>query len=88
MGDTKPMTTPFTHKTEHYYGSSMNIHTISWKGHGEVDANEIRAWCLETLGNSGYQEAIERSRWVDNIDQGELMLCNDEDLTLFLLRWD
>jgi len=82
------MTSPFTHKTEHYYGSKRNIHTVSWKGHGEVDSNEIREWCLKTLGNSGYQEAIERSRWIDNIDEGELMLCNDEDLTLFLLRWN
>jgi len=81
-------TRSFTHRTEHYYGSKRNIHTISWKGRGEVDSEEIRNWCLTILGKSGYQEEIERTRWVDNIEQSEIMLCNDEDLTLFLLRWD
>ena len=38
--------------------------------------------------NLQYQEEIERTRWVDNIEQSEIMLCNDADLTLFLLRWD
>lgn len=89
MGNSKPMTTPFTHKTENYYGSQRKIHTVSWKGHGEVDGNEIRAWCLETLGPAGYQEPIERARWLDDINEsGTIYLCNDEDLTLFLLRWD
>lgn len=83
------MTTPFTHKTENYYGSQRKIHTVSWKGRGEVDGNEIRDWCLETFGNPGYQEEIERSRWLDDInEQGTIYLCNDEDLTLFLLRWE
>ena len=81
--------TSFTHKTEHYYGSKKNIHTISWKGRGEIDGNEIRAWCVETLGIPGYQEQIDRTRWLDDItDSGTIYLCNDEDLTLFLLRWD
>lgn len=81
------MTTPFTHRTEHYYGSTKNIHTISWKGRGEVDSQAIRAWCIEHLGKSGYQEELEASRWVDNTEQGEIMLCNDSDLTYFLLIW-
>ncbi len=49
-------TRSFTHRTEHYYGSKRNIHTISWKGRGEVDSEEIRNWCLTILGKSGYQE--------------------------------
>lgn len=89
MGSAKSMTTPFTHKTEHYYGSERNIHTVSWKGKGEVDGDAIRDWCNETLGPTGYQDAIGRTRWLDNIsEQGEIFLCNDEDLTLFLLRWN
>ena len=82
------MTTPFTHKTEHYYGSKKNIHTISWKGRGEVDGNAIQSWCIEHLGPAGYQEENECSRWVDNTEQGEIMLCNDSDLTYFLLIWE
>lgn len=82
------MSASFKHRTEHYFGSKRNVHTISWKGRGEVDTTEIRDWCLTTFGKSGYQEEIERSRWVDNTTDSEIMLCNDEDLTLFLLRWD
>lgn len=83
------MTTPFTHKTENYYGSERKIHTVSWKGKGEVDSDEIRQWCVETLGLAGYQDAIGRTRWLDGINENsEIFLCNDEDLTLFLLRWD
>lgn len=81
------MTSPFTHKTEHYYGSTKNIHTISWKGRGEVDAQQIYNWCIEHFGNPGYQEEIGCSRWVNNVEQGEIMLCNDADLTYFLLIW-
>ena len=85
---TKMAMSSFTHRTEKYYGSERNVHTISWKGRGEVDADELHKWCLDTFGKSGYQDEIERSRWVDNFEQSELMLCNDEDLTLFLLRWE
>lgn len=78
----------FTHRTEHYPFSSRNIHTISWKGRGEVDADEIYNWCIDNFGKSGYREDIEDSYWIDNIEQGEIMLCRDEFLTLFLLRWE
>jgi hypothetical protein len=78
----------FAHRSEHYYGSKRQVHTISWKGQGEVDTAEIREWCVTTLGNSGYQEEIGRSRWLDNTEASEIILCNDEDLTLFLLRWE
>lgn len=78
----------FTHRTEKYYGSERNIHTISWKGRGEVDNEELYQWCIDTFGQPGYQEEIERSRWVNNFEYSEIMLCNDEDLTLFLLRWE
>ena len=81
------MTSSFTHRTERYYGSQKNIHTISWKGKGEVDSDSIRNWCIEHFGPSGYQEELEASRWVDNTEQGEIMLCNDSDLTYFLLIW-
>lgn len=77
----------FTYKTEKYYGSSRNVHTISWKGRGEVDSYEIQRWCIENLGNPGYQEELGESRWLDNCKEGEIFLCKDEDLTFFLLKW-
>ena len=78
----------FAHRSEHYFGSKRNVHTISWKGQGEVDTNEIIEWCIETFGKSGYREETENNRWVDNSTESEIILCNDEDLTLFLLRWE
>lgn len=81
------MTSPFTHRTEHYFGSTKNIHTISWKGKGEVDSREIYDWCVEHFGQPGYQEETGSSRWVNNTEQSEVMLCNDSDLTYFLLIW-
>ena len=78
----------FTYKTEKYFGSKYNIHTVSWKGKGEVDGDEIRQWCNENFGPSGYLEEYDGTRWLDNIsEQGEIMLCRDEDLTFFLLKF-
>ena len=78
---------PFKYWDEHYYGSKRTITTISWKGRGEVDADEVFEWCVKTYGKSGYREDIEDSLWVDNTEQGEIMLCKPELLTAFLLRW-
>lgn len=77
----------FTYWTEHYPFSDRNITTISWKGKGEVDADEIKDWCVDNFGKSGYREDIGDSYWVDNTEVGEIMLCKDELLTAFLLRW-
>jgi hypothetical protein len=77
----------FRYWDEHYYGSKRTITTITWKGRGEVDSDEIQDWCLTSFGKSGYQEEIEDSLWVDNCQYGELMLCRPELLTAFLLRW-
>ena len=35
----------FTHKTERYFGSKVNIHTVSWKGQEDVDTKEVKKWC-------------------------------------------
>jgi len=78
----------FTHKTERYFGSKVNIHTISWKNQDDVDPKEIKKWCKKNYGNSGYDDETGSNRWVDNIKQCEIMLTRDEDLTLFLLRWE
>ena len=75
-----------THRTEHYFGSSRNINTIKWDP-SEVDGREVVAWCTEHFGKSGYQEELEATRWINNIDQREIMLCNDSDFTMFLLVW-
>ena len=77
----------FRYWTERYYGSERNITTVTWKGRGEVDGTEIRDWCRERFGKSGYREDIEDSYWVDNTEHEEIMLCKDEFLTAFLLRW-
>lgn len=86
MNDVKELG-PFKYWTSHYFGSKKTITTISWKGRGEVDAIEIRGWCRDSFGKSGYREDIEDSYWVDNTESGEIMLCKDEFLTAFLLRW-
>ena len=78
----------FTFRKENYYGSKRNIHTVSWKGQGEVDAKEIKKWCKKNFGPSGYREDIEDSHWIDNTEFGEIMLCKDEFVTLFRLRWE
>ncbi len=77
----------FKYRTEQYFGSKKKICTVSWKGHGEVNSEEIRDWCTQTFGKSGYQEEINDSLWIDNIEKDEIMLCREEYLTLFLLRW-
>lgn len=78
----------FTYKTENYYGSKKKIHTVSWKGKGEVDSDEVLNWCKENLGHSGYQDELGESRWLDDINENStIFLCKDEDLTFFLLKW-
>lgn len=78
----------FTYKTEKYYGSSRNIHTVSWRGKGEVDGDEIRQWCVQNFGEAGFNDELGTTRWLDDINEkGEIFLCNDEDLTFFLLKW-
>lgn len=78
----------FTYKSERYYGSKHQVHTVSWKGKGEVDGEAIRKWCIENFGKAGFQEEHGTTRWLDDInDAGEIFLCKDEDLTFFLLKW-
>jgi len=78
----------FTHKTDRYFGSKINIHTVSWKDQPEVDTKEIKKWCKKIYGNPGYDEETGSNRWIDNTKQCEIMLTRDEDLTMFLLRWE
>ena len=78
----------FTYKSEKYYGSKKHVHTVSWKGRGEVDSAEIQKWCIENFGQPGYNDDLGETRWLDDIDNlGEIILCKDEDLTFFLLKW-
>jgi hypothetical protein len=78
----------FVHRTERYFGSKVNIHTVSWKGQEDIDTKEIKKWCKKNFGNSGYDDETGSNRWLDNCKQSEIMLTRDEDLTLFLLRWE
>lgn len=78
----------FTHKSERYYGSKHQVHTVSWKGHGEVDGDAIREWCISKFGPPGYRDDLGETIWLDDISEnGEIFLCKDEYLTMFLLRW-
>lgn len=77
----------FTYKTENYYGSAKKVHTVSWKGKGEIDTVEVQAWCIENFGDAGYQEELGESRWLDATKEDTIYLCKDEDLTFFLLKW-
>lgn len=78
---------PFTFYTSSYYGSTKQIHTVSWQGKGEVDSTEIKEWCIENFGESGFQEEHGKARWLDDTNDATIFLCNDEDLTFFLLKW-
>ena len=77
----------FTYKTEKYYGSKKTVTTVSWKGRGEVDTDEVQKWCIENFGPSGYQEELGESRWLDDTQDSTIFLCKEEDLTFFLLKW-
>lgn len=41
---------------------------------------DLREWCKEAYGLAG-------ARWRDQIIYGEIHFTNEEDLSLFLLRW-
>jgi hypothetical protein len=41
---------------------------------------ELRGWCIEAYGEPGH-------RWKDNIQFGEVLFQDKQDLALFLLRW-
>jgi len=77
----------FTYWTERYYGSETNITTVYWRGKGEVDSDAVIKWCNKSFGPSGYRDEEETTYWVDNSDNGEIMICKDELLTAFLLKW-
>lgn len=76
-----------TVKTSHYYGSQKNIHEIKWDP-SEIDGREVVDWCLQNFGKTGYQEEYECARWLEERDKHSVTLLKDEDLTLFLLRWE
>ena len=76
-----------SHRTEKYFGSARQVHTVKWDP-SEVDGREVKKGCNQHFGMSGYQEELNSNRWLDNIEKHEIMLCNDEDLTHFLLVWE
>ena len=75
-------------RVERYPFSEKKICTVKWSPL-TVDANvaEIRGWCKDTFGKSGYREETDDNRWVDNIENGEIMFVVEADMTMFLLRW-
>lgn len=76
-----------TVKTGRYYGSQKNIHEIKWDP-SEIDGREVVDWCTQNFGKDGYQEEIGCARWLEERDKHSITLLKDEDLTLFLLRWE
>lgn len=76
-----------THKTERYFGSNVNIHTVSWNKDVDIDPKEVRKWCKKNFGKSGYDESTGSNRWLDYTKSNEVVLTHDDDLTLFILRW-
>ena len=76
-----------TVKTGHYYGSQKKIHEIKWDP-SEIDGREVVDWCKQNFGKTGYQEEHECARWLEERDKHSVTLLKDEDLTLFLLRWE
>ena len=48
---------------------------------------EIKKWCWQTYGSPGHQHLTAETRWLDNVKDGEVLFNNQEDLTLFVLKW-
>jgi hypothetical protein len=67
---------------------AVSIYIPFRKDQIDVDVKEIKKWCKKNYGNSGYDEETGTNRWIDNTIKHEIMLMRDEDLTLFLLRWE
>ena len=49
--------------------------------------SEIRRWCFETFGPPGPLPDTAEVRWVDDIKFGEIIFQREEDLMLFVLKW-
>ena len=47
---------------------------------------DIRQWCYNTYGEPSILCGPD-ARWYDGIQFGEILLKNERDLTLFLLKW-
>ncbi len=48
---------------------------------------EITKWCYQTFGPPGMNHLTHQIRWKDSIQYGEVYFSNQEDLTMFVLRW-
>jgi hypothetical protein len=74
--------TKFPHNKYHFFKllpRSVGIYT------------NIREWCIDTFGPAPYYygEEIEDSnfRWLDDLFYGEIYFRDNQDVTLFLLKW-
>jgi hypothetical protein len=48
---------------------------------------EIATWCYNTFGYPGPQTDTQYPRWKDGIIYGEIAFNNEQDRTLFVLKW-
>lgn len=75
------------HKKQHYPLSDRTLITAKWQRVLPAEQKEIREWCTQSFGPSGWQEELEANRWVDDIENGEIVFLTESDYTAFLLRW-
>lgn len=48
---------------------------------------EIRRWCFETFGPPGPLVNTAETRWIDDVRYGEIVFQREQDLMLFVLKW-
>ena len=78
----------FTRKKFYYPGSKRTVHSVTWVRDLENDNKSIEKWCLDTFGPSGYREDTQDTRWVNNVNTGDITFLQEQDLVVFLLRWE
>lgn len=76
-----------SHTKKHYPLSDHYLITAKWDRVLPSDQKEIREWCINTFGKSGWREDLERNRWLDDIENNEIVFVDESDFTVFLLRW-
>lgn len=78
-----------THKKYCYPGSKSTFYSVTWNPHQiDVTSTEITEWCVKTFGPHGYKEDEGKIRWTNDIESGSITFLQEEDLTMFKLRWE
>ena len=48
---------------------------------------EIQQWCYNAFGPPGFKVNTDEIRWTDGAVRGEIIFGREEDLMLFMLKW-